>query len=150
MYSVFEPDVEWISKGKAGVPFELGLKVCIVEDQYQFILHHRVMKSEQDVDIAVPMMKEVKSKYSKFSSCSFDKGFHSPENQKQLPKLLDQVVLPKKGRLSQADIRREHSAKFKAVRRQHSAVESAINALEKHGLDRCPDRGLRFRVLREC
>lgn len=25
----FEPHTEWISKGKAGVPHELGLRVCI-------------------------------------------------------------------------------------------------------------------------
>ena len=30
---------------------------------------------------------------------------------------------------------------FRAARRQHSAVESSINALENHGLDRCPDHG---------
>jgi hypothetical protein len=29
------------------------------------------------------------------------------------------------------------------MRRQHSAVESAINALEVHGLDRCPDHGIK-------
>ena len=29
------------------------------------------------------------------------------------------------------------------LRRQHSAVESAINALEHHGLDRCPVHGNR-------
>jgi hypothetical protein len=28
------------------------------------------------------------------------------------------------------------------VPRQHSAVESAINALEVHGLDTCPDHGI--------
>jgi hypothetical protein len=27
-------------------------------------------------------------------------------------------------------------------RRKHAAVESAINALEQHGLDRCLDKGL--------
>lgn len=37
-FSIFEPQTEWISKGKAGVPQELGLKVCIIEDQYGFIL----------------------------------------------------------------------------------------------------------------
>jgi len=37
LFSIFEPHTEWISKGKAGVPQELGLKVCIVEDQYQFV-----------------------------------------------------------------------------------------------------------------
>jgi len=38
VFSIFEEHTEWICKGKAGVPQELGLKVCIVEDQYQFIL----------------------------------------------------------------------------------------------------------------
>ena len=28
------------------------------------------------------------------------------------------------------------------LRQQHSAVESAINALESHGLDVCPDHGI--------
>ena len=37
IYSIFQPHTEWINKGKAGVLVELGLKVCIMEDQYQFI-----------------------------------------------------------------------------------------------------------------
>jgi len=44
VFSIFQPHTEWISKGKAGVPVELGLKVCVLEDQYQFILHHIVME----------------------------------------------------------------------------------------------------------
>ena len=36
----------------------------------------------------------------------------------------------------------EHAANFKQARRQHSAVESAINALEHCGLDRCRDHGI--------
>jgi hypothetical protein len=36
----------------------------------------------------------------------------------------------------------EHSPDFVEGRRKHSAVESAINALENHALDRCPDHGL--------
>lgn len=40
VFSIFEEHTEWICKGKAGVGQELGLKVCIVEDQYQFILRH--------------------------------------------------------------------------------------------------------------
>ncbi len=51
-------------------------------------------------------------------------------------------MLPKKGKLSQKDKEEEHSEGFIKARHQHSAVESAINALENHGLDRCPDRGL--------
>jgi hypothetical protein len=71
-----------------------------------------------------------------------DKGFHSPANQQALAERLERVVLPKKGRLSQADQARESDAQFVLLRRRHSAVESAINALEIHGLDKCPDHGI--------
>ena len=38
----------------------------------------------------------------------------------------------------------EESGKtFKKLRHKHSAVESDINRLEHHGLDRCPDKGLK-------
>jgi len=44
VYSIFEPDTEWVNKGKAGNKIELGIKVSIMEDQHQFILNHRVMR----------------------------------------------------------------------------------------------------------
>jgi len=62
-------------------------------------------------------------------------GFHSPANRCELAGRLEQVTLPKKGRRSQADTTRETDPAFVQARRQHSAVESGINALEAHGLD---------------
>jgi IS5 family transposase len=56
--------------------------------------------------------------------------------------LIDQVVLPKKGKLSKADQEREYAPEFKQAKKQHSAVESAINSLEVHGLDKCLDHGI--------
>jgi len=73
---------------------------------------------------------------------SFDKGYWAPENHRILSELVEDLVLPKKGRLNQAEYEREHNKTFIALRRQHSAVESAINCLEHHGLNRCPDKGL--------
>ena len=142
VFSLFQAHTEWISKGKAGVPVELGLRVCIMEDRHGFILHSLVMQKTTDDKVAVPMVKATKALFPSFSACSFDKGFHSPENQKELKKLIDQVVLPKKGKLSKADQEREHAPEFVQARKQHSAVESAINALEVHGLDKCPDHGI--------
>lgn len=142
VFSLFEEHTEWISKGKAGVPVELGLKVCIVKDQYNFILHHRVMQNETDDKVAVVMIKETQERHSDFRSCSFDKGFHSPANQKELAELLDKSILPRKGKLSAINKEIENSEGFKNARRKHSAVESSINALENHGLDRCPDHGI--------
>jgi hypothetical protein len=140
--SLFQPHTEWISKGKAGVPVELGLRVCIMEDSHGFILHSQVMRKTTDDKVAVPMVKATQEKFPSFNACSFDKGFHSPANQTDLKALIEQVVLPKKGKLSKADQEREYAPEFKQAKKQHSAVESAINALEVHGLDKCLDHGI--------
>jgi|NGEPerStandDraft_6_1074524.scaffolds.fasta_scaffold44713_2 IS5 family transposase len=142
VFSIFQPHTEWISKGKAGVPVELGLRVCVLEDRTGFILHHRVMQNETDDKIAVVMVAEAKQRFPHLTLCSFDKGFHSPQNQIDLKAELSTVVLPKKGRLSVADKERESSPEFVEARQQHSAVESAINALGVHGLDLCRDHGI--------
>lgn len=142
VFSIFEPHTEWISKGKAGVPQELGLKVCILEDQHGFILHHQVMRKQTDDQVAVEMVSTAKKKFPKLKGCSFDKGFHSPDNQSVLAGIIDHVVLPRKGRLSAEAQGIESTDDFVQARRKHSAVESAINALENHALDRCPDHGL--------
>jgi len=142
VFSLFQPHTEWISKGKAGVPVELGLRVCIVEDQHRFILHHQVMEKTTDDQIAVSLVEQTQARFPSLKAISLDKGFHSPNNQTQLKQRLDKVVLPKKGRLSEADKAHESEAEFVHLRHQHSAVESAINALGVHGLDKCPDHGI--------
>jgi len=142
VFSIFEEHTEWICKGKAGVPQELGLKVCILKDQFGFILYHHVMEKQTDDKAAVPMVKEAKKRFDKLNGCSFDKGFYTPDNKKELKEILDLLVMPKKGKLSEADKEEEHSEEFLNARRKHSVVESSINALENHGLDRCRDHGL--------
>jgi len=142
VFSIFEEYTEWLSKGKMGVIAELGLNICIVKDQFGFILHHIVMQNKSDVDVAVPIISETIEKFPNFSSCSFDKGFHSTDNQTKLAALLDEVTLPRKGRLSQPDKEIENTKEFKEARKKHPAVESSINALGKSGLDRCPDHGI--------
>lgn len=142
VFSLFEGHTEWISKGKAGVPVELGVRVCIMEDQYGFILNSRVMEKETDDKVAVPMVEEVKKKFSLINSCSFDRGFWSPSNKIELSKLLDKVILPKKGKLNEKEKEIEGEEEFRKAKRKHSGVESAINELEVHGLDRCLDVGI--------
>lgn len=83
VFFIFEAHTEWLSKGKAGVPQEMGLSVCVLEDQHGFILHHQVMEQERDVDVAVAMVAEAKNKFADLSACSFDKGFYSPGNRKR-------------------------------------------------------------------
>ena len=75
VFSIFEPHTEWISKGKAGVPVELGVKVCVLEDQHQFVLHHQVMERKIDEQVTVSMVNEAKKRFPSLAVCSFDKGF---------------------------------------------------------------------------
>ena len=142
VFSLFEPHTEWVMKGKAGVPVELGVKVCVMEDQNQFILHHMIMEKKTDVQIAVPIVDETKERFPNLSTCSLDKGFHSQDNQKDLAERLEVVALKRKGKLSQRAREIEQSEEFHKARHKHAAVESAINALEVHGLDMCPDHGI--------
>lgn len=142
VFSLFEPHTEWISKGKAGVSQELGLRVCIVESSNGFILHHIVMENTTDDQVAVAITRETKARFPFLKSCSYDKGFHSPQNQQDLRMELDFVVLPKKGGRTPEEQAHEGSERFGELRRKHSAVESAINALEHTGLDRCRDYGI--------
>lgn len=136
VFSIFETHTRWVSKGKAGCPVELGVPVCILEDLHGFVLHHEIMWEGSDVDFAVPMVETAQARFPDLRAVSFDRGFHSPSNRVQLDALLDNNVLPKKGYLNKAERERESGEVFTAMRRQHPAVESAINNLEHRGLDR--------------
>ena len=112
VFSVFEEHTRWVSKGKAGTPVELGVPVALIEDQHQFILHHKILWEGEDVDVAAPMVSEAQARYPELRACSFDRGFHSPDNRIKLDALLDLNALPRKGYLSRADREREAEEPF--------------------------------------
>ena len=115
VFSIFEPHTRWSSKGKAGRPVELGVPVCIIECQYQFILHYEIMWEGSDVDFAVPMVVTTKELFPDFCAANFDRGFHSPANRARLDELLVDNVLPKKGYLSKIERDREQGETFAAM-----------------------------------
>ncbi len=141
LFSIFEEHTRWIAKGKAGKPVELGVPVCIVEDGGGFILDHEIMWTGGDTHVAVPLVGRCLEAFPDLRACSFDRGFHSPENRRKLDAMLEVNALPKKGRLSAADRVREADPDFAAARRRHPGVESAINGLEHRGLGRVRLRG---------
>ena len=141
VFSIFETHTEWISKGKAGVPQELGRRVAIVEDQYGFIIDYYIGKQETDDQIAVPLIKSAKTLFPNMVSCSFDKAFYKPDNKKELNPYLELLVMPKKGKRNKTEQQEESKAEFQKARQQHSAVESAIASLQNHGLKKCRNKG---------
>ena len=62
VFSIFERHSRWLCKGKAGVAVELGVAVCVLEDQYQFVLHHRILWQQSDQEVAVAMVEETQQR----------------------------------------------------------------------------------------
>ena len=87
VFPIFETHTRWNQKGKSDVAVELGVALCIVEDQFQFILHHKILW--QGSDVAVPLVAETQAWYSEVRMASFDRGVHSPSNRGRLDYLLE-------------------------------------------------------------
>lgn len=144
VYSLFEPHTEWITKGKQRPSVELGHRLLVGSDQHGLIQDYAVLIGEVDVDQSVPVADRLLGRYGvgAIASLSFDKGFTRAADRALLELYIPQVVMPKRGRKNAAEAAAESTKRFVALRRQHSAVESDIAALEHHGLDRCLDVGL--------
>jgi transposase, IS5 family len=145
VFSLFEPHTEFIKKGKLFPPVELGHKLLLTTDQHELILDYRVMDQQpNDKDQSIGVADRLLGRYGAGSiqSLSFDKGFTREEDRQLLELYISQVIMPKCGRRNQAEQEREQQRSFRLLRNRHHAVESDINALEHHGLNRCPDKGL--------
>jgi len=144
VFSLFEPHTEWIQKGKQRPNVELGHRLLIATDQHQLIQDYDVPVGGADVDQSLPVADRLLGRYGpdSLTSLSFDKGFTRAQDRELLSLYVPTVVMPKRGKKNAAETQRESEKKFVALRQQHSAVESEINSLEHHGLNRCPDVGL--------
>ena len=144
VFSLFEPHTEWIAKGKQRPSVELGHRLLIVTDQHPLIEDYDVPVGHAEMDRTVAVADRLLGRYGagSIASVSFDKGFTRTEDRALLSLYIPQVVMPKRGKKTAQEAARESEKKFVALRRAHSAVESDINALEHHGLNRCLDVGL--------
>ena len=144
IFSLFEPHTQWIKKGKLFPPVELGHKVLLTTDQHELILDYKVMDQLNDADEVLALADRLLGNYgwTAVASLSFDKGFSRAEDRQLLELYIPEVIMPKRGKRNSQEQAHEQQRSFAALRRKHNAIESDIHALEHHGLDRCPDKGL--------
>jgi IS5 family transposase len=144
VFSLFEPHTEWIQKGKQRPNVELGHRLLVATDQHQIIQDYDVLMQAAEVDQSIPVTDRLLGRYGaeSMASVSFDKGFTRAADRDLLSLYVPTVVMPKRGKKNAAETARESGKQFTALRHQHSAVESEINSLEHHGLNRCLDVGL--------
>jgi hypothetical protein len=143
IFSVFEPHTELIKRGKQPDPIQYGHKVLVIEDAVGFICHYAVVANGVlDQDVLVPAMTELQERVGgKIERASFDRAFHTPDNQRQLAALVDHPCIPKKGRFAGRKQEEEATVEFREARQSHPGVESAIGALQAgNGQERCRDQ----------
>jgi IS5 family transposase len=144
VFSLFEAHTELIKKGKRRPPVEFGHRLLVSSDQYGLVVDYKVMEGGSEHAEVVPLADRLLQRFGEGSigSLSTDRGFSSVGDRELLELYIEDVVMPKKGRRTAADSEREGGRRWRKLKDRHSAVESEINSLEHHGLDRCPDKGL--------
>lgn len=144
IFSIFEPHTELIKRGKQPNPIQFGHNVLVIEDAVGFVVDYRVVDNGvQDQDLVVPVMKELQERFGgKIKSASFDRGFHTPDNQTKLAEIVKTPCIAAKGAEKGRQQQKEGTVAFRKARQNHPGVESAIGALQAgNGLERCRDRG---------
>jgi len=143
LFSIFEPHTQLYQRGKAGEPVQFGRQVLVYEDGAGFITHIFLLPRDQgDRDVVVKQTRALQKRLGgRIRYASFDRGFHSPENQKALAEIVAHPCLPMPGTQQAARQEEEASVEFRQARQRHPGVESAIHALQSgNGLERCRDR----------
>ena len=146
LFSIFETHTQLYQRGKAAEPIQFGRLVLVYEDGAGFITHaHLMPRDAEDRGVVVPQTRILQERLGgRIRRASFDRGFHSPENQEELAKIVAHSCVPMPG----ANHAREQEAKatveFRQARQEHPGIESAIHALQSgNGLARCRDRSER-------
>lgn len=145
IFSIYEPHVEWINKGRTDGSINIGNVLAIATNEAHFIIIYKIYTKSTDVKELKPILDKIKATYPeyKITGLDSDKGFYSSENVKYAKSLgIKNVVIPKKGKLKAAEKELEGSEIFKYYRKKHAVIESNINMLQHHGLNRCLDHGI--------
>ncbi|MHC4094134.1 MAG: ISNCY family transposase [Planctomycetota bacterium] len=143
LFSIFEPHTQLYKRGKPAEPVQFGRQVLIYEDGAGFITHAYLLpRDAEDRDVVVDQTRRLQERLAgRIQRASFDRGFHSPENQRQLAEIIEHPCLPMPGSRQATRQADQASIEFRRARQRHPGIESAIGALEAgNGLMRCRDR----------
>jgi hypothetical protein len=143
IFSIFETHTQLYRRGKAKQPNQFGRLALVYEDGAGFISHYFLLpRDAQDADVVVDQTQVAQERHNhEIQDASFDRGFYSPENEKQLRQIIEHPCLPKKAPSEYEEQTKNASVRFREARQRHPGIESAIGALQSgNALARCRDR----------
>lgn len=143
LFSVFETHTQLYKRGKAAEPVQFGRLVMVFEDGAGFITHcHLLPRDGDDRSVVIEQTRQVQKRLGgRIERASFDRGFHSPEIQSELAKIVTCPCLPMPGVHQSAQQEKDATVEFRQAKQNHPGIESAVNALQAgNGLKCCRDR----------
>jgi len=144
VFSIFQPDVYCIRKGKSGKPNEFGKKVRLDQSDGKIITGWKIYdKNESDAETFIPAVEQHIRQFGRAPHLAAgDRGCYSAENERRAEELgVRRISLPKRGKKSKERTEHEKKRWFKAGQRFRAGSEGTISVLKRrHGLNRCLNR----------
>lgn len=140
VYSLHEPQVTCIAKGKRGKPNEYGSKVSIAIDKNGFVVTHQEydhnVGDNTTLDAAVSGWEAATGEVPK--NVAADRAYHMPEYSDKVNEV-KHIAIPRTGSVKHADSNKKY---FKQLLRKRASIEPVISHLKQdHRMDRCRYKG---------
>jgi IS5 family transposase len=140
VYSIHEPQVTCIAKGKRGKPNEFGSKVSISVDKNGFVVAH----NEYDTNVGDSTTLEESVSAWRVATgeipknLAADRSYHLPEYP-QIVKEIKRIAIPRTGATKHVDHDKSY---FRQLQRKRASIEPVIGHLKQdHRMDRCRYKG---------
>jgi transposase, IS5 family len=138
--SLHDDDARPIAKGRLGRPVEFGHKAQIVDNDDGIVLDHRVEHGNPpDAPQLAPAVKRVTKRAGRTpGTVTADRGYGEAKVDRELTHLgVKNVVIPRKGKPSQARRAEEHRPAFRRTIKWRTGSEGRISTLKRgYGWDR--------------
>jgi IS5 family transposase len=145
--SFHDPQARPIRKGKLNKAVEFGRTLQLVQDSSGIMLHYEIHQGNpSDRTELLSLVRKTKANLGvKPTALSTDRGYYSKENVAALSRRgIKRVGIPKVGRLSRKEKRRQQSRWFRQLQRFRCGIEGSISMLKrKFGLGRVLAKGSR-------
>lgn len=140
VYSLHEPQVTCITKGKRSKPNEYGSKVSISMDKNGFVVGHQEYDyNAGDNTTLEPAVDEWQVATGRFpKNLAADRAYHMPEYP-DVVKEIERIAIQRTGPKKHADSDKRY---FKRHQRKRATIEAVIGHLKQdHRMDRCRYKG---------
>jgi IS5 family transposase len=143
LYSLHEPDVTCIRKGKSKTPNEYGCKVGLAVDKNYYVVSHTEYPDNRPDSVTLPdVLRQWKKTFDRLpSGVAADRGYHQPHDEvSEQIAAIRQVSIPRKGKTKGPN---EKKPWFRRMQRLRAGIEAVISHLKQdHRMNRNRYKGI--------